>query len=114
MDRGEGGKYLILPPGYKGQTPEGLHRAAGVGNVRLALRYCVQISKPPTTTNIAKAVAYGKRVRFYPIAQAANPPDTKFVDALDFVFDSTIPYNMLFFRFSTNSYSASHGRRATR
>jgi hypothetical protein len=48
--------------------------------------------------DIAKAVAYGKRVRFYPLSKAANPPDTSFVDALDVVFDSTIPYDVRFFQ----------------
>ena len=27
-DHGKGGKYLILPPGYKGEVPEGLFRRA--------------------------------------------------------------------------------------
>jgi hypothetical protein len=42
-------------------------------------------------------VAYGKRVRFYRLTQAANPPATKFVDAIDVVFDNTIPYDLRFF-----------------
>ena len=48
--------------------------------------------------DIAKAVAYGKRVKFYPLSQAANPPATKFVDAIDVVYDSTIPYDLRFFQ----------------
>jgi hypothetical protein len=41
------------------------------------------------------AGAYGKRIAFYPLSQAAKPPDTKFVDV---VFDSTIPCDVRFFR----------------
>jgi hypothetical protein len=52
---------------------------------------CAQISR-------AKAVAYGKRVKFYPLSPATNPPETKFVDAIDVVFDSTIPYDLRFFQ----------------
>jgi len=40
--------------------------------------------------DIAKAVAYGKQVRVYPLSQAANPPATVFVDAIDVVYDNTI------------------------
>ena len=47
--------------------------------------------------DVAKAVAYGKRVKVYPLSRAANPPATTFVDAIDVVFDSTIPYDLRFF-----------------
>lgn len=33
----------------------------------------------------------------YPLAQSANPPATKFIDVVDAVFDSTIPYDVRFF-----------------
>ena len=36
--------------------------------------------KSASEAEIAKAVAYGKRIKFYPLSQAANPPPTKFVD----------------------------------
>jgi len=32
------------------------------------------------------------------LSQAANPPPTAFVDAIDVVFDSTIPYDLRFFQ----------------
>src|SRR5262249_36407384 len=48
--------------------------------------------------DIAKAVAYGKRVKLYPLSQAANPQPTVFVDAVDVVYDSTIPYDLRFFQ----------------
>jgi hypothetical protein len=48
--------------------------------------------------DVAKAVAYGKRVKLYPLAQAASPPPPTFLDAIDVVFDSTIPYDLSFFQ----------------
>ena len=54
--------------------------------------------KSGSDADIAKAVAYGKRIKFYPLSQAANPPATNFVDAIDVVFDSTIPYDLRFFQ----------------
>ena len=95
MDKGKGGKYLILPPGYKEKAPEGyivLPSSTYTGFALLRSNL-----KSGSDADIAKAVAYGKRVKFYPLSQAANPPATKFVDAIDVVFDSTIPYDLRFF-----------------
>ncbi len=95
VDKGKGGKYLILPPGYKEKPPDGyiaLPSDTYAGFVILRSNL-----KSGSDADIAKAVTYGKRVRFYPLSQAGNPPETKFVDAIDTVFDSTIPYDLRFF-----------------
>ena len=55
------------------------------------------VLKSGSDADVAKAVAYAKRIKLYPLSQAANPPETKFVDASDVVFDSTIPYDLRFF-----------------
>ena len=47
--------------------------------------------------NIVKAVDYGKRIKVYPLSTAANPPATTFVDAINVVYDATIPYDIRFF-----------------
>lgn len=95
LDRGAGGKYLILPPGYKGTPPPGylaLQSSTYAGYV--LLRSNVASS---SDADVAKAVAYGRRVSLYPLSQAANPPPTKFVDAVNAVYDSTIPYDVRFY-----------------
>jgi hypothetical protein len=43
-------------------------------------------------------VTYARRIKFYPLSQAANPPATTFIDAIDVVYDSTIPYDVRFFQ----------------
>jgi len=53
--------------------------------------------KSGSEADVAKAVAYGKRIKFYPLSQATNSPETAFVDAIDDLFDSTIPYDLRFF-----------------
>src|SRR4030095_12135329 len=53
--------------------------------------------KSGSEADVAKAVAYGKRIKFYPLSQAASSPETTFVDAIDDLFDSTIPYDLRFF-----------------
>jgi Protein of unknown function (DUF1254) len=94
VDKGKGGKYLILPPGYIEKVPDGYiplpsNTFSGFALLRSNL-------KSGSDADIAQAVAYGKRVKFYPLSQASNPPETKFVDAIDIVFDSTIPYDLRF------------------
>ena len=96
VDKGKGGKYLILPPGYTDKVTEGYipmpsPTYTGFAILRSNL-------KSGSDADIAKAVDYGKRVKVYPLSQAANPPATKFVDAIDTVFDSTIPYDVRFFQ----------------
>ena len=96
VDKGRGGKYLILPPGYDvskvpaGYLPMRSDTHLGYALIRSVLR-------SGGDADVAKAVAYSKRLKLYPLSQAANPPPTVFVDAADVVFDSTIPYDMRFF-----------------
>ncbi len=96
VDKGKGGKYLILPPGYDmrmvpaGYIPVPSDSYLGYALIRSVL-------KSGSEADVAKAVAYAKRIKVYPLAQAANPPPTVFLDAADLVIDSTIPYDMRFF-----------------
>jgi len=96
VDKGKGGKYLILPPGYKGKIPNGYFAMpSGTYTGYALLRSNL---KSASEDGIAKAVAYGKRIKFYPLSQAANPPPTKFVDAIDVIYDANIPYHLRFFQ----------------
>ena len=92
VDKGKGGKYLILPPGYTGDAPKGYIVLQSPTYQSYALLRSNLASG--SDADVAKAVAYGKRVKVYPLSQADNPPATTFVDAIDVVFDSTIPYDL--------------------
>jgi hypothetical protein len=97
IDKGEGGKYAFLPPGFDRNTlpagyipmPSDTYR--GYALLRSVLR-------SGSDADVATALAYSKRVKLYPLSQADNAPPTRFVDAAGVVFDSTIPYDMRFFR----------------
>jgi hypothetical protein len=95
VDKGNGGKYLILPPGFSQSVPDGyiVLRSATVMAAAL-LRSNVASG---SDADIAKAVAYGKRIKLYPLSQAADSPPTTFVDAFSIEYDSTIPYDVRFF-----------------
>ena len=95
VDKGKGGKCLILPPGYKEKIPDG-YIAMPSDNFQgyALLRSILQAGGD---AGVAKAVAYAKRIKLYPLAQAANPAATKFFDASDVVFEANIPYDARFF-----------------
>ena len=95
VDKGKGGKYLILPPGYSDKVPTDYIPMQSTTYQSYALLR--SNLKSSSDADIASAVAYGKRVKVYPLSQAAQPPATRFIDAIDVVFDATIPYDMRFF-----------------
>ena len=94
-DKGAGARYLILPPGYTDPIPEGYiplqsDTFGGYALLRSNL-------ESHSDADVEKAIAYGKRVKVYPLSQAADPPATVFTDAKDVLFDSTIRYDASFF-----------------
>jgi len=97
VDKGKGGKYLILPPDYKENVPDGhipLQSDTYQGYAILRSNL-----KGGSDADIAAAVAYGKRVKLYPLAEAGREggPQTRFVDAFGIMFDATIPYDLRYF-----------------
>jgi hypothetical protein len=83
-DKGKGGKYLFLPPGYKGGVPEG-HFVAHSRTYKLwgALRgFTVKGDTGPAIA------AFKKGFRTYPLAQAANPPETKLINGSGLHFNT--------------------------
>jgi hypothetical protein len=95
VDKGQGGKYLILPPGYEDAVPSGYIPLPSDTYAGYALLR--SIPKSGSDADVARAVAYGKRVKLYPLSQAAEPPATTFIDVVDVVYDATIPYDLRFF-----------------
>jgi hypothetical protein len=95
VDKGKGGKYLILPPDHKGDVPDA-YIAMPSGNYQ-GYALLRSILHSGSDSDVAKAVGYAKRIKLYPLAKAANPPGTAWVDAVDELFDSTIPFDLRFF-----------------
>ena len=75
-DKGKGGKYLFLPPGYKDPVPSG-YFAVPSQNYRIAFAFR-SIVLPGMTD--ADAHAYAQKLKMYPRSEAANPKPTRFVD----------------------------------
>jgi hypothetical protein len=84
-DKGQGGKFLILPPGYKGEVPKGyfVMRPSTYGVWAPGRGMLVNGDSKPAVESIKKLL------KIYPLAQAAHPPVTKFTDM------SGIPHNTI-------------------
>jgi hypothetical protein len=84
-DAGKGGKFLILPPDYKGAVPGGyfVYRS-GTYNVFIFLRGFYEDPK-----NLTPAVAHLEKTRIYPLNGEAGARPMKFPDA------SGVPADML-------------------
>jgi hypothetical protein len=96
VDKGKGGKYLILPADYRAAVPKDYIALRSMNYQGYALLR--SLLKSGSDADVAKAVAYAKRIKLYPLSQAGNPPTTTFVDAIDVVYDSTIPYDLRYFQ----------------
>jgi hypothetical protein len=84
-DRGKGGKFLLLPPGYKGTVPNGyfVYRSA-TNNVFIFLRGFYEDPK-----HLSPAVAHMEKTRIYPLNGEAGAKPMKFPDG------SGVSVNML-------------------
>lgn len=84
-DKGQGGKFLLVPPGYEGDLPEGYHiaRTGTHGNWVAWRGFQVEGSTKPAV-DATKA-----QFRIYPLSKKDNPPAMKFVNL------SGIPQNTI-------------------
>jgi hypothetical protein len=75
-DKGKGGKFLFLPPGYKGDVPTGyfVYKSRTFGNVFFTRGFLVNGSPA------AAVESFNKTLRTYPLSEAADPHPAKFVN----------------------------------
>jgi hypothetical protein len=118
-DRGEGGKYLLLPPGYDGPLPEGGFYVAKSRTNRVlyaARAFLVNNDPQPTVENIKAhikiypytpggvgtsiATALEGKVR---LGRTPPVPATKFVDASGKAFNTIPPSDYSFFEMINES-----------
>jgi hypothetical protein len=84
-DTGRGGKFLLLPPGYKGDVPKGYYvYRSGTYNVFIFLRGFYEDPK-----KLTPAVEHLERTKIYPLKGEATAKPMKFPDA------SGVPADML-------------------
>jgi len=86
-DRGRGGKYLLVPPGYDGA----LVAAAYVYEQRTLNGFAIlrAIIPDASAENLAKAAEFAKRIKVYPLSEADSPPAMRYVDTYDVLLEMT-------------------------
>jgi hypothetical protein len=75
-DKGKGGKFLILPPGYKGDVPDGYHVAHSNTYGNWVIWRGFQVNGDPGPA----VEATKQKFRIYPLAQKDNPPKMTFIN----------------------------------
>jgi len=86
IDKGEGGKILLTPPGYKGLVPqEYIVVESPSYRVTFAFR-----SIPGPYSSMENAYNYAQTLKMYYLSELPNPSPTKFIDPLDLRY-STLP-----------------------
>jgi hypothetical protein len=92
---GKGGKYLVLPPDYKGDVPD------GYTPVRPATYNTMTLLRSIVASLSEKDVQAGndlvKQVKVYPFSQAGNPPVQRLLDMTDVMYNGLIKYDETFF-----------------
>jgi hypothetical protein len=86
-DKGEGGKYLLVPPSYNAPVPSG-YIVLRSNSYRILFGFrSIQLGGATE----AEAYAYSKTLKMYPLSEAANPPPTRFVDGRPYPLP-TLPF----------------------
>jgi hypothetical protein len=93
-DKGKGGKYLLVPPGYKGDLPKSGYFITPTSTYSnwLLMRAFVKDGDKDATVKSVKDV-----MRVYPFSQAKNPPEQKFVNLSDKTFNTIHANNFEFY-----------------
>lgn len=94
-DKGEGGKYLIVPPGFQGAIPEGYYviRPETFQNVTVIRYFAVNGDYRPAIESMKKYF------RIYLLSQAENPPANNFVNISGKAFNTVAPYDYQFWEY---------------
>lgn len=91
-DKGKGGKYLVLPPGYKGKVPDGYFLLKPRTNKNfLFLRGLINDGLKPAVDNITS------NLRIYPLKDAATPAPTQFINMSGKAFNTVFPNDLGYF-----------------
>lgn len=91
-DKGKGGRFLLLPPGYQGKVPAGYFVAR---SPTYSVTFAVRGFQVDGSTD--EAVALMKRTRIYPLAKASAPPPMQFINGSDRDIDTLFPDNFRYF-----------------
>ena len=100
-DEGKGGKYLLIPPGYEGEIPDGYFLLKPPTNRNfLFLRGSIKDGLKPAVENFKTGL------KVYPLKDAANPAPTELVNMSGRSFSTIFPSNLDYFKILDNIVQA--------
>jgi len=86
-DKGNGGKYVLVPEGYQGVLlPKSYTYHQRTNNGFAILRAIIPDASPE---NVKKAAEFAKKIKIYPLAKAKNPPKNKYIDIYGKIMEGT-------------------------
>ena len=86
-DKGNGAKYVLVPEGYQGPLlPNAYTYKQRTNNGIVILRPIIANDSPK---NLAKAVAFAKKIKVYPLSEASNPKPNRYVDVYGKIIEGT-------------------------
>jgi len=92
---GKGGKYLRLPPDYKGEVP------SGYIPIQLKTYNSYTLVRSILASNSEEVVRTGdalvKAIKIYPLSEAAHPQQQRFIDMTGIPYEPAVPYNVEFY-----------------
>lgn len=91
-DRGKGGKYLLLPPEYVGDVPEGYFvvKMPTYHNL-MFLRGSIANGLEPAVENIKSGL------KIYPFSKVGNPPETEFINFSGTSYNTVVTRGLAFY-----------------
>lgn len=97
-DKGQGGKFLVLPPGYKGDVPKGYFVVPSkTSSVWLFMRGYLDKNLPLDQAISAASANIRNTLKVYPLSKANKPPRMKFVNVTGSDFNTVVPNDYSFF-----------------
>ena len=108
-DKGNGGKFLLLPPGFDGTPPEGYFVSRSpTYSVTLGLRGF------QAEGNTDQAVGLMKQIKIYPLDKAASPPAMPFMNGSKQDIQTVFPDSFRFFELLAMLVGRSRSRASRR
>ena len=94
-DRGQGAKYVLLPPGYTETPPAGyVPVPCTTYNCYSLLRIIV---KTQSAEDMRAGIAYLHTLKLYPLEKASSPPAIQFIDVANTPFEAVPVYDASFY-----------------
>ena len=97
-DKGKGGKFLVLPPNYKGDVPKGYFVVPSKTNgVWVFTRGYLDKKLPLDKAIPAASKNIRDHLKVYPLKSKDNPPATEFINVSGKVMNTIVPNDYSFF-----------------